>query len=131
LIQKLVTINDNYVKRLHIDCILYLFSFIYISKCIEENETKPKGPKVTDIVCHLLWFCPYFTLILIWFEFKVYFDIKSGDEDIGRIEIGLFGKTVPKTVKNFVELCVKHKTEVWIKCLWIWIKFKYNYVWNR
>lgn len=27
-----------------------------------------------------------------------------GDEKIGRIEMGLFGKTVPKTVANFVEL---------------------------
>lgn len=48
-----------------------------------------KGPKVTD---------------------KVFFDITIGDEPAGRIEIGLFGKTVPKTVKNFVELA--KKTEV-------------------
>merc|ERR1712109_158982 len=30
--------------------------------------------------------------------------MKIGDEDVGRIEIGLFGKTVPKTVENFSKL---------------------------
>ncbi|KAK0057310.1 peptidyl-prolyl cis-trans isomerase B [Biomphalaria pfeifferi] len=44
-----------------------------------------KGPKVTD---------------------KVYFDVAIGGENIGRIEIGLFGKTVPETVKNFKALAV-------------------------
>lgn len=47
------------------------------------SAQQPKGPKVTDIV---------------WFQIKI------GDIDIGKIEIGLFGKTVPKTVENFVEL---------------------------
>ncbi|EEC14489.1 peptidyl-prolyl cis-trans isomerase, putative, partial [Ixodes scapularis] len=54
------------------------------------QEKQPKGPKVTD---------------------KVYFDITIGDEPAGRIEIGLFGKTVPKTVQNFMELAKKHLTE--------------------
>jgi hypothetical protein len=42
---------------------------------------------------------------------QVWFDIKIGGTDIGRIEIGLFGKTVPKTVKNFVELAKKPQGE--------------------
>ena len=35
---------------------------------------------------------------------QVFFDIESGGKALGRIEIGLFGKTVPKTVENFVAL---------------------------
>ncbi|KAK0423578.1 hypothetical protein QR680_008220 [Steinernema hermaphroditum] len=61
---------------------------LLVAVCAAEN--KPKGPKVTD---------------------KVYFDITIGDEPAGRIVIGLFGKTVPKTVKNFIELAQKPKGE--------------------
>ncbi|KAF9919276.1 Peptidyl-prolyl cis-trans isomerase B [Lobosporangium transversale] len=35
---------------------------------------------------------------------KVYFDIEQDGKDLGRIVIGLFGKTVPDTTKNFLEL---------------------------
>ncbi|KAL1129741.1 hypothetical protein AAG570_012685 [Ranatra chinensis] len=54
------------------------------------SDSTKKGPKVTD---------------------KVWFDIQIGDENVGRIEIGLFGKTVPKTVKNFIELAMKPEGE--------------------
>ncbi|CAH1797053.1 unnamed protein product, partial [Owenia fusiformis] len=48
-----------------------------------EAAEKKTGPKVTD---------------------KVYFDITIGGKEAGRIVIGLFGKTVPKTVENFKKL---------------------------
>merc|ERR1711970_1271783 len=53
-------------------------------------EAQKKGPKVTH---------------------KVWFDISIGGEEAGRIEIGLFGKTVPKTVENFVVLAKKPEGE--------------------
>ncbi|XP_060068874.1 peptidyl-prolyl cis-trans isomerase 5-like [Ylistrum balloti] len=46
---------------------------------------KAKGPKVTDVV---------------------FFDIEIGGKPVGRIEIGLFGKTVPKTAENFKKLAM-------------------------
>ena len=45
---------------------------------------------------------------------QVFFDMAIGDESIGKIEISLFGKDVPKTVKNFVTLATG---EVWFNLL--------------
>jgi peptidyl-prolyl cis-trans isomerase B (cyclophilin B) len=42
---------------------------------------------------------------------KVWFDITIGGEAAGRIEIGLFGGTVPKTVENFYQLAEKPEGE--------------------
>nr|CDJ84524.1 Peptidyl-prolyl cis-trans isomerase domain containing protein [Haemonchus contortus] len=59
----------------------------------ETSTNKPKGPKVTD---------------------KVWFDIESNGQQMGRIVIGLFGKTVPKTATNFIELAKKPKGEGYV-----------------
>ncbi|XP_078658542.1 peptidyl-prolyl cis-trans isomerase B-like isoform X2 [Branchiostoma floridae x Branchiostoma belcheri] len=61
---------------------------------LPNHETEAaKGPKVTDVV---------------------WFDIEIGGESAGKIEIGLFGKTVPKTVKNFIELAGQKKPDGYV-----------------
>ncbi|KAK0154419.1 Peptidyl-prolyl cis-trans isomerase B [Merluccius polli] len=62
--------------------------FLLFPSGSDADEKKQKGPKVTA---------------------KVYFDMSIGDEDVGRIVIGVFGKTVPKTVDNFVALATGEK----------------------
>jgi len=60
------------IQRLIISVLLILtFAFVFFAQTSEAQ----KGPKITH---------------------KVYFDIQHGDEDMGRITLGLYGKTVPK-----------------------------------
>ncbi|CAJ0596293.1 unnamed protein product [Cylicocyclus nassatus] len=58
-----------------------------------DTPSKAKGPKVTD---------------------KVWFDIEQNGKQLGRIVIGLFGKTVPKTAENFIQLAKKPKGEGYV-----------------
>ncbi|KAL1124205.1 hypothetical protein AAG570_001975, partial [Ranatra chinensis] len=44
---------------------------------------------------------------------RVFFNVAAGDQDLGRLVIGLFGDTVPRTVSNFYKIAtegVKGKT---------------------
>lgn len=61
--------------------------FLLLPDNLEAGKTK-KGPLVTE---------------------KVFFDITHGDEKLGRVVIGLFGKTVPKTTRNFAALASGEK----------------------
>lgn len=64
-------------RRLFVSAAVLLgLSLLFVAQPVEAA----KGPKITN---------------------KVYFDITHGDESLGRVVMGLYGKTVPKTAENF------------------------------
>lgn len=44
-------------------------------------------------------------------QLKVRFHMTIDGVDVGAVDIGLFGKTVPKTVENFRQLCVAKRAK--------------------
>merc|ERR1711962_1365153 len=78
-------IKINYAISMNISSFLSLL-LVTFSAVVSAK----KGPKVTH---------------------KVFFDIEIGGEPAGRVVIGLFGKTVHKTVENFVQTAKCHGSE--------------------
>ncbi|KAK8158998.1 peptidyl-prolyl cis-trans isomerase B [Phyllosticta citrichinensis] len=72
------------LQRLVVSLLVFLSVVFVFAQTVEAA----KGPKITTIV---------------------YLDMKQGDEDLGRIKIGLYGKTVPKTAENFRALATGEK----------------------
>ncbi|RDW67649.1 peptidyl-prolyl cis-trans isomerase-2 [Coleophoma cylindrospora] len=76
------------LQRIVVSALLILtVTFLFFAKTAEAV----KGPKITN---------------------KVYFDIEHDGKPMGRIVMGLYGKTVPKTVENFRVLATGEKPDV-------------------
>ena len=67
--------------------LLLAFVALLVTAGVDAKKAK-KGPKITH---------------------KVFFDVSIGGEPAGRIEMGLYGKTVPKTAENFRALATGEK----------------------
>lgn len=73
------------LRRAALSAVLLLgVGMVFFSQTAEAT----KGPKITH---------------------KVFFDIEHGDESLGRVVMGLYGKTVPETTENFRALATGEK----------------------
>ncbi|TEB30348.1 hypothetical protein FA13DRAFT_1630774 [Coprinellus micaceus] len=72
--------------RLSVAFVVVTLTALFCAQSVEAA----KGPKITN---------------------KVYFDITHGGEPLGRIVVGLFGGTVPKTAENFRALATGVKKD--------------------
>jgi len=72
----------------HVVALLVFIVVVFLFSGSEAEKKEKRGPKITN---------------------KVFFDIDIDGQPAGRIVMGLYGKTVPKTVENFRALCTGEK----------------------
>jgi hypothetical protein len=49
--------------------------------------------------------------VLTWNSSQVYFDVEQGDKPLGRVVMGLYGKTVPK-VGRYIPITIDCKADL-------------------
>jgi peptidyl-prolyl cis-trans isomerase B (cyclophilin B) len=72
------------LRRLFASALFLGLGLLFLAQTAEAA----KGPKITH---------------------KVFFDIEQGDKPLGRVVMGLYGKTVPETAENFRALATGEK----------------------
>ncbi|KAM5514033.1 cyclophilin type peptidyl-prolyl cis-trans isomerase/CLD [Fusarium oxysporum f. sp. phaseoli] len=72
------------LRRLFVSALVLGLGLLFLAQTAETA----KGPKITH---------------------KVFFDIEQGDQKLGRVVMGLYGKTVPETAENFRALATGEK----------------------